>query len=98
GPGTPGRWWTRSLRPGWNEATADAAAEYCLRSFAATSALGVPATEAAVFTLHAGDGRAHHGNSERPVSQSRGSVHVYSQRRQHEKSGNDHLCRRLDAT
>ena len=57
-------------RERWNRRTG-AAAENCLRSFLAASALRISADEKTVRALHAGDGGAHHWHSAGSIPQSR---------------------------
>ena len=53
---------------------------------APTSAMSVSIAEAAILSLHAGDGRAHHRHPEGSISEGGGPVHVHPQRRRHEES------------
>src|SRR6185437_8534657 len=98
GPGTSGWWSGRGLRTRRTKTAADVARECLVRSFTATSALCLSITEATVFTLHTGDGRAHYGYPASSIFESCRPLHVYTQRRRHEESRNDHLRSRLDAT
>ena len=81
----------------WADSASIAAAECCLRSLAATSALRLSAIEAAVLALHAGDGSEHHRHSAGATSQSLGPIHLRPQRRRHEEGSDRHLRGRLDA-
>ncbi len=71
-----------SRRPGID------AAERRLRFIAPASALRVSTSEETILPLYAGRGGTHHRHSEGGLSQSRGPVHVHSQRWGHEESRN----------
>ena len=77
---------------------AAAAGKSGIRPDAAESTLRVSTAEQALFAVHAGNGGAHHRNSEGSVSESGGFVHLHSQRRRHEEGRDDYLRRRLDAS
>src|ERR1700682_6731032 len=63
-----------------------------IRSVAREPQLRVPTAAQTLLAVHAGDGGAHHRRPERSISESHRLVHFGSQRRRHEKGGNDYLC------
>src|SRR6267378_5351325 len=69
-----------------------------VRSIAAEPQLCVPTAEEALLEIYAGDGRAHHRDSQGTIPQGRRALYLDSQRRRHEEGGNDYLRRRMDAT
>src|SRR6267378_2195331 len=68
-----------------------------VRSIAAEPQLCVPTSEEALLEIYAGDGRAHHRDSQGTIPQGRRALYLDSQRRRHEEGGNDYLRRRMDA-
>ncbi len=81
----------------YSTSSAVASAERRLRPVIAASALRLSTAETAVFPLYARDGRAHYRNTERPVPESCGPVHLHSQERRHEEGRHHHLRGGLDA-
>src|SRR5258705_463461 len=69
-----------------------------IRSNAAKPQLRVPTAKETLLALYAGNGRAHHGDSERTIPEGRRPLHFDSQRRRHEEGRHDHLRCRMDAT
>src|SRR5258706_13938255 len=89
------RWFRIKARRPWRAAFP--ALERQLRSHARKSALRLSTSEKTVFALHAGDGGAHHRNSERSILESRRHVHIHPQGWRHAKGRDHYLCGGLDA-